>query len=705
MTSLRQRNYKEVSTYTTGMPDHTPPPPIHRHHKMTQQQLKDKVDELYSAIDAGQFDNDNPPVLVLEDTEFTECVDVPALLRDGKTCPFAWHVKQCTFLRGFEARNVVFKQTVDFGRKWFEGNALENQFHGNETIFYRAEFHGNETSFSHAKFHCNETHFGDAKFHGDKTNFDRAKFHCNETRFSFAEFHGILTSFERAEFQCNKTIFEFAKFHGNETSFSHAKFHCNETHFGDAKFHGDKTSFDCAEFHGNETRFSFAEFHGIQTCFDYAEFHGNKTNFDDAKFRSSQTSFYCAEFHGNKTTFWKAYVVSNNIDFSKVQFRSQKTTFAEARFLGANTVFRRAKFYGEQVHWQGLIIKGEMIFDTVKFYEDSCCWFDNLVFKNSYFIRKKKSSAFIRLVILHTNKKSVKRYGTLHFSNIRTTDTQERIVIRYDSLIKLSEKHPVCIEFDNCTFRPGNVTVSHVNNRIFSIKLSSTENKSRHGNGLLGFTFEDCDWVSRSLGRFRWSFDWLGLGLRLAVAPMDNTDIAKAMDQQSAMLRLQKTYERLKKSLDEHGDSLTASHFHFWSLWYLTRREPWSLGRAIRIGYLLTSAFGLSLCRPLVCLLVSSGWFALVYALIFQPLDVLPRCADWTMPWRAGLDLSLMHPNPLEGLELKGVNLVKFLQSLPGQQLPYWGGWVLWPLILVQNSFQLYLLVMFGAAVRNRVKR
>jgi len=66
-----------------------------------------------------------------------------------------------------------------------------------------------------------------------------------------------------------------------------------------------------------------------------------------------------------------------------------------------------------------------------------------------------------------------------------------------------------------------------------------------------------------------------------------------------------------------------------------------------------------------------------------------------------------MHPNPLEGMELSSDNWKAFDKHYfkSPHLYPFWGRWILWPLILVQNALSLYLLFMFASAIKNKVKQ
>jgi hypothetical protein len=598
-----------------------PPQPTPRSQRLSREELQQAVMHLNNADPPA---NGDTLALILNDMEFTEPINVGQLLGARNNympvaCDFAWKVTNCTFLEGFSARFVDFKQ--DFKIR-------------------AAEFYGEHTFFEQVIFDCDLTHFDRVKFNSANTYFSGAKFKAKRTLFFKCLFNGEQANFSKSEFV------------GTNTDFFSCRFNTNDIGFSEAVFSGESVDFIDTRFNGHETWFSYVKFNSNATCFSGVNFSSEKINFSYATL--------------NKSLSFKSVWFQNN---QILQFEA--ITFAE---------------------------QGSLTLDDCQF-EDTAC---------------------------------------IKFTNIKPKERKEVIHIRQEALTQATEGERRRYQFNNCTFRPGNVLVSQLDTTLLQVT---------GGNGLNGFVFEHCHWAEQNAS------GWLGWGLSFRRAPDDDGLLNKSNNE---LVRRRMTYERLKKEAENQGNSQLASDFYFWQMWYQYHTADNDDSKRVKWFYLVTSGFGLSMLRPLL-------WFGVVIAVFTAFYAALLGFVTGGFNWAAGfillLALTLSPGNPCKGVHWDylatsgvrpllwlgvftalyvallgfitggvsleaGFKLVLALTLSPGnpsvcltgvlpaaepvhylRSVTWWQFGLFWLAFMAQNAIGLYLLFQFGAAIRNKVKR
>jgi hypothetical protein len=496
------------------------------------------------------------------------------------------------------------------------------------------------------------TSFKNATFLGENTSFDGAKFSGENTSFEKAKFFGYHTFFSRAIFSSKKTSFELSRFSVE-----------NHTYFENTKFLGRETFFNCATF--METiSFNSATFSGALISFDNTTFSGEHTSFDSATFSGEYISFKETKFLREDSPY------GSNASFSKAKFEGGVTSFHEITAQHCSINFEYLSFANE---------------GRLEFFD---CFFEG-------------------------------QQALINFIDI-SFDSKERIFLDNSVLNKKAEQ--TRYDFQNCRFRPNTVVVS---------QMDTEELRIEGGNGLAGFKFQHCLWPRKKPeGK-------LGFGLQFQHAPDDfpvashlpmnitltiprnESDLNPSTYTMSDNADLgfnkffdarRKLYERLKKEAQDGGDTQTASDFYFWQQWYRYQSLRWFspefLDKSISQFYLATSAFGLSVMRPLIRLLFwVFGVFAGSYALLLSWLrDQFDISKGLPSMYVSGLTLAISHGNPLEALNLKAL-LQPALTTDELDVLSPWLSVVFALLFFLQNTMQLYFLFQISAAIRNKVKR
>jgi hypothetical protein len=363
-----------------------------------------------------------------------------------------------------------------------------------------------------------------------------------------------------------------------------------------------------------------------------------------------------------------------------------KTSFKRAVFAGTHTAFGDTTFLGEETSFESIIFEGKTSFDRTTFSGKTVqfnairikqesnkpprtLWFDSLTFGEN--------------TLLTINNFLVETAGSVVVQDTTIGDTSPHIIIKDDKLDP--SLNPPQIEFKNCSFRPTNVLVEQLHTQRLSVT---------GGNGLVGFGFSHCLWASIPVP------SWLGLGLSFSVSPLDQDLKTPPLPAECDAKRL--IYERLKQQAQADGDHQLAGEFYFWQQWYryyklpITQPEKWVLW-----FYYTTSAFGLSVLRPLLCMLLVFIAGAGLYFVLLSCLNPKVYSSIYQAePLGRVLYLSLKTSVPL-----LFTNFPNVLKPWP----------TTWPKLLgcgtfllasgVQTLLQGYLLFQIGAAIRNKVKR
>jgi hypothetical protein len=374
---------------------------------------------------------------------------------------------------------------------------------------------------------------------------------------------------------------------------------------------------------------------------------------------------YYTEFRG-KTDFQYA-TIKGGVNFQCAQFKDV-SDFSYATF-GNDANFNSATFT-DKVSFKDTVFSGDVGFHSTSFI-DSPCTFRNFTLKPNakiiFYNASFQGDAQLRFENLKFEEDS-----KLYFQNITSPDDKPRILIRDDTLNEADDQSQ-SITFTDCSFMPNNVQVQQLHTQRLWVD---------GGNGLVGFTFSHCLWLPQPV-------PWLlGTGLTLRVHP-NHPDEPKANPQAQKLL-----YERLKQQAQTDGDHQLAGEFYFWQQWF-----KWLIPKQhlldwwVQTLYLAASAFGLSVMRPLLWLVVVMGVATTVLG-----------CFDgqgWGWP-SVGMGFKAA-THVLPGLSTQGLSWA--YDTNPKLQLPA-SGLVLWVSLYYLYVVTIgFLLFQLGAAIRGKVKR
>jgi uncharacterized protein YjbI with pentapeptide repeats len=506
----------------------------------------------------------------------------------------------------------------------------------------------------------------------------------SETEFTGkANFRGITfeatADFQNATFRDNtyfaKTIFKSPAYFDNatfegEADFGRSRFECG-VYFKHTSFI-NKVDFAYSEFIG-EPNFIGAIFHSL-TKFYRAEFI-SKPLFDDVEFKNVVT-FKRALFINDSSFFGTTFL--QKAWFHHVEFRDltqfTNTVFEDEVDFTSSTFGGKVWFSGSQfkdkTHFENTTFTREAAFNFAVFHNKPCI-FRNITLKSEskidFTCLSFEGDGHLRIENINFREESY-----LTFYKITTSDDKPRILIRDDTLNE-ADGQPESITFTDCSFSPNNVQVQ---------QLHTQRLKVQGGNGLVGFNFSHCLWPQQSV------LGWLGKGLTLRVHP-NHPDDPNANPQAQKLL-----YERLKQQAQTDGDHQLAGEFYFWQQWF-----KWLIPKQhlldwwVQTLYLAASAFGLSVMRPLLWLVVVMGVATTVLG-----------CFDgqgWGWP-SVGMGFKAA-THVLPGLSTQGLSWA--YDTNPKLQLPA-SGLVLWVSLYYLYVVTIgFLLFQLGAAIRGKVKR
>jgi hypothetical protein len=575
---------------------------------------------------------------------FVEKVDLRELIAPSASqfavinCDFAWAVRDCVFSEGIKGNNIYFLEEVVFSRP----HELPTEFGGESTYLAYCVFHKN-VYFYNSIFKSRTTFFCENNFCGPSTEFTGSVFHSNTVFFNHSTFKG------------DDTYFDHTKFIGEDTSFHSCTFSATRTHFNNAQFTGEEASFS-------------ANFNSERTFFDYCQCLNANLSFHCSAFKTGRTSFYDSVFDNADCEFMHANLEGGSVEFINTQFINSRPSFRHINF-------------GKPSH---LKFNNCKITDT----KDSLLLW---VWLLQQFVRPSPLPYWFRLAL--------PKYGiaTVYFEHVTIDDEEEHILIRREALQAIATPTDVDrYQFNKCHFRPNNVAVEQLDLNQLAVT---------GGNGINGFGFTHCLWPAKRYPV--WPLRLLS-GLIINRTPAHNDTKPTQYDDQRI------TYERLKQQAQDQGDQQLASDFYVWQLWFKYQSlgwwvptddnllRPFSLRKAVLWFYCVTSAFGVSIVRPLLCLLILLFLACpLDYALLLGLAKQRLGLGSWDgYLISKGLQMALSHGNPLEGLNLSG-----YLTEYQLLHLPWWLTILFWLGFMLQNAVVLYLWFQLGAAIRNKVKR
>jgi hypothetical protein len=125
------------------------------------------------------------------------------------------------------------------------------------------------------------------------------------------------------------------------------------------------------------------------------------------------------------------------------------------------------------------------------------------------------------------------------------------------------------------------------------------------GNGLTGFSFDNCTWPTQRLGLWKW---W-GLLATFKALPKGLHKPLEKKPEEGKMV-----YARLKEQAKESGQAQLASDFYFWQMWFSLQTVPgWKRFFDLKQYYYMASHFGLSITLPLLWFVAWGLGFSWVY--------------------------------------------------------------------------------------------
>lgn len=386
-----------------------------------------------------------------------------------------------------------------------------------------------------------------------------------------------------------------------------------------------------------------------------------------------------------KTAYFISARFSENASFFESIFKT-KAIFEGAQFH-ASANFRNTDFLGpvrfrasrvsEKIDFSGAKFFSDCKFDAVRFDPDGQLYFCNVQCgeKAVLFFEGDYNSCDASNKIVFTAFSPPRKGPLIRIHNDPRMQKRCKKQNHFGGKI---------IYFCSCHFQEENVYLTN-------FFLPFLDNDSAYG--WKGFTFDKCQWgepVQASFNTGHWH-NWL-INLLFLFPPLRFLalpDEKDAQDPAESNFRAN-TYAELKTVARASGDTQLASNFYFWQMFWSLQSNPKQFWNWV---YLLTSAYGLSVARPLIFLFLCFFLSYTIYALL--TINYAPFL--WTSDAIPYLDLAFRGLNPFSWLpDLKNCSTIK---------LNTWSALSVSLVFFFQHAVALYLWFQLGAAIRSRVRQ